>query len=78
VRDIINEVCYQRYEKRLEQKKGRPKVSVCAAKENLEEEQQGVFKVWVGGKNHKVWDHPSRQLNSPNSIRSSLDRATIT
>jgi len=50
VGDIINEVCYQRYEKRLEQKKGRPKVSVCAAKENLEEEQQGVFKVWVGDK----------------------------
>jgi len=25
VKEIINEVCYQRYEKRLEQQKGRPK-----------------------------------------------------
>jgi len=78
VRDIINEVCYQRYEKRLEQQKGRPKVSVCAAKENFEEDQHGVFKVWVDGNKHKVWDHPSRPLNSTNSIRSSLDRAIIT
>jgi len=27
VRDIINGVCYQRYEKRLEQQKGRPNVN---------------------------------------------------
>jgi len=38
VRDIINGVCYQRYERRLEQQKGRPKVNVCAAEENLEKE----------------------------------------
>jgi len=51
VRDIINETCYQCYEKRLEQQKGRPKVGVCTAEENLEEElQQGVYKVWVDGK----------------------------
>jgi len=36
VKDIINAVCYQRYEKRLEQQKGRPKVYVSAAEENLE------------------------------------------
>ena len=39
VRDIINGVCYQRYEKRLEQPKGRPNVNVCVAEENLEEAQ---------------------------------------
>jgi len=38
VRDIINGVCYQRYEKRLEQQEGRPNVNVCGAEENLEEE----------------------------------------
>jgi len=38
VRDIINGVCYQRFEKRLEQQKGHPDVNVCAAEENLEEE----------------------------------------
>jgi len=38
VRDIINEVCYQRYEKRLEQQKGRSNVNIYAAEENLEEE----------------------------------------
>ena len=38
VRDIINGVCYQRCEKRLEQRKGRPYVIVCAAEENLEDE----------------------------------------
>jgi len=37
VRDIINRVRYQCYEKRLEQQKGRPKVNVCAAEENFEE-----------------------------------------
>jgi len=37
VRDIIYEVCYQRYEKRFEQQKGRPNVNVCVAEENLEE-----------------------------------------
>jgi len=77
VKDIINAVCYQRYEKHLEQQKGRPKVSICAAEENLEEELLGFYKVWVDGKKHKVWDHPSRPLNSTNSIRSSLDSAII-
>jgi len=38
VRNIINGVCYQRYEKHLEQQKGRPKVNFCAAEESLEEE----------------------------------------
>jgi len=38
VRDIISEVCYQRYVKRFEHQKGRPNVNVCAAEENLEEE----------------------------------------
>jgi len=38
VRDIINGVCYQRCEKRLEQQEGRPNVNVCDAEENLEEE----------------------------------------
>ena len=38
VRDIINGVCYQRYEKRLEQQKGCPNVNVCVAEENWEEE----------------------------------------
>jgi len=38
VRDITNGVCHQRYEKRLEQKKGHPDVDVCAAEENVEEE----------------------------------------
>jgi len=39
VRDIINVngVCYQRYDKRLEQQKGRPNVNICAAEENLEQ-----------------------------------------
>jgi len=37
MRDIINGVCYQRYEKRHEQQKGRPNVNVCGAEENLEE-----------------------------------------
>jgi len=27
----MNGVCYQRYEKRLEQQKGCPKVNICAA-----------------------------------------------
>jgi len=36
---IINGVCHQRNEKRLEQqKRGRPNVNVCAAEENVEEE----------------------------------------
>jgi len=30
-------VCYQHYENRLEQEKGRPNVNVCTAEENLEE-----------------------------------------
>jgi len=38
MRDIINGVCYQRYEKRLEKQKGRPDVNVCDAEEDLEEE----------------------------------------
>jgi len=38
VKDIINGVCYQRYEKRLEQQKGCSNVNVCPAEENLEEE----------------------------------------
>jgi len=38
VRDLINGVFYQRYEKRLEQQKSRPDVNVRAAEENLEEE----------------------------------------
>jgi len=39
VRDIINGVCYQRYEKRLEQQqKCCPNVNVCVADENLEKE----------------------------------------
>jgi len=29
---------YKRYEKRLEQQKGRPNVNVCAAEKNLKEE----------------------------------------
>jgi len=37
VKDAINGVCYQRYEKCLEQRKGRPNVKVCPPKENLEE-----------------------------------------
>jgi len=37
VRDIINGVCQQRYEKRFEQRKDSPNVNVCAAEENLEE-----------------------------------------
>jgi len=37
VRHVINGVCYQRYEKRLEQQKCRPDVNVRAAEENLEE-----------------------------------------
>jgi len=36
VRDIINGVCYQRYENRLEQQTGRSDVNVCAAEGNLE------------------------------------------
>ena len=40
VRDIINGDCYQRYEKRNEQQKGRPDVDVRAAEKNLEEELQ--------------------------------------
>ena len=38
VRDIINGVYSQRYEKRLEQQKGRPNVNVYAAEDNSEEE----------------------------------------
>jgi len=38
VRDIINGLCYRRYEKRIEQQKGRSNVNVCVAEENLEEE----------------------------------------
>jgi len=37
VKDIIHGVCFQRYEKRLEQQKGHPNVKVCPAEENLEE-----------------------------------------
>jgi len=36
VKDVINGVCCQRYEKRLEQQKGRPNVKVRPAEENLE------------------------------------------
>jgi len=36
VRDIINGVCYQRYEKRPGQQKS-PNVTVCLSEENLEE-----------------------------------------
>jgi len=32
VRDIINGVCYQRYEKRLEKRKGRLNVNICEKK----------------------------------------------
>jgi len=32
VRDIINEVCYQLYEKRLEQQKGRLNANICEKK----------------------------------------------
>jgi len=39
VRDIINGVCYKHYEEHLEQQKGLPNGNVCAAKENMEEEQ---------------------------------------
>jgi len=35
VKDVINRVCYQRYEKRLEKQQGRPNVKVCVAEENL-------------------------------------------
>jgi len=35
---LLLHLCYQRYEKRLEQQKGHPDVNVCHAKENLEEE----------------------------------------
>ena len=38
LRDIINGVCYQHCEKRLEQQKGRPN-DLWAAEENLEEER---------------------------------------
>jgi len=38
VRDLIDGVCYQRYEKGLEQQKSRPDLNVRAAEENLEEE----------------------------------------
>ena len=38
VGDIINGVCYQGCEKRLEQQKDRPNVSVWAAEESWEEE----------------------------------------
>jgi len=56
----------------------RPKVNVCAAEDNLDVKLQSVYKVWVHGKKtHKVWEHPSRPLNSTNAIRSSLDRAII-
>jgi len=33
VKDITNGVCYQRYEKRLEQQKGCPNIEVCPAEE---------------------------------------------
>jgi len=35
VRDIINWLFYQHYEKRLEQQTGRPSVIVCAAEDNV-------------------------------------------
>jgi len=35
---LLLHLCYQRYEKRLEQQKGHPDVNVCHAEENLEEE----------------------------------------
>jgi len=38
LKDIINGVCYQRYEKRLEQQKGLPNDYVCVAEENFKEE----------------------------------------
>jgi len=38
VRDIINGVCYQCYEKRLEQQNGLLNVYVCVAEENVKEE----------------------------------------
>jgi len=38
LRDIINGVCYQRYEKRLEQQKSLPNVCDCVAEENFKEE----------------------------------------
>jgi len=38
VRDIINGVCHQRYEKGLQHQKGRPDVNICAAHEHLEVE----------------------------------------
>jgi len=37
MRDIIYEVCYQRYKKCFEQQKGRPNVNVCVAEEILKE-----------------------------------------
>jgi len=38
VRDAINGICYQRYEKRLEQQIRSSKMLVCVAEKNLEEE----------------------------------------
>ena len=38
LRDIINGVCYQRYEKHFEQKKGSANVNVSVEQENVEEE----------------------------------------
>jgi len=38
VGDITSGVCYQSYEKRLEQQSGRSNVNVCDGEENLEEE----------------------------------------
>jgi len=38
VRDTIHGVCYQCYDKRFEQQKGRPNVNACVAEKNFEEE----------------------------------------
>jgi len=38
VKDIINRVCYQRFQKGLEHQNGRPNVNICVAEENFEEE----------------------------------------
>ena len=38
IKDNINGLCNQCYEKRREQQKGRRNVNVCAAEDNLEED----------------------------------------
>jgi len=38
LKDIINRLCNQWYEKRCEQRKSRQNINVCIAEDNLEEE----------------------------------------